>query len=250
MKKFSIFCLGLFFSINLFAQADNWYFSLSMGSSMPINVFKQMKTLDEKAGFAENGFALSLDASYPVGDHWALKGLVMLNSNPVNRSGMGTMLEERMNEYFTVSDDDRDNLTLTVNSWLTNSMVFGPVFTINFDQVYWDFQALGGLNMTYLPKQKLAYENPDLNWMYLQRNTSSASLSFGLLTGTALRFALKDNLNLRVAVDYFRTTASVKYEELRLTKEGSTIKREELSSGKVTNPIETVSGTIGLVYYL
>ncbi len=251
MKKIALLFVGIVFTIDLFGQADNWYFSLSMGTSLPVGLFNEKNTLNEKAGFAENGFALSLDASFPVGDHWALKGLVMMKSNPVNRSGFGTMLEERMNKYFSLGDEDnRDHLSLTVNSWLTNSLVFGPVYTINFDQVYWDFQALGGVNMTYLPKQKLVYENPENDWMYLQRNTTSTSFSLGLLTGTALRFAINEKLNLRIAADYFRAIADVEYEELRITKEGSTTKVEKLGTGKITNPIESVSGMVGLVYYL
>lgn len=250
MKNITLLFIGLVFSTSLFGQTENWYFSLSMGVSMPQGLFAEINTLNEEAGFAEKGFALSLDASYPVGDHWALKGMVLLNSNPVNRNGMGTMLESRMNEYFTVSEEDRDYLKLSVNSWMTNSMVFGPVFSINFNKFYWDFQALGGMNVAYLPQAKLTYENPVNNWSYIQRNTTSTSVSYGLVAGTALRFAITENVNLRLSVDYFYSQATVKYEELRVTKDGATSKTEILNSGSTLNPIQSISGTIGFVYYL
>ncbi len=251
MKKIFLFFVGMVCTLNMFGQAENWFFSLSMGTSLPMGSFKEIKTLDEKAGFAEKGFSLVLDASYPLGDNWSLKGAAMLYSNPINRSGMGTMLEQRMNaRNIIVTGDDRDYLTLQLNSWLSNNIVFGPVYTINLNKFYWDFQVLAGMNVTQLPKQKLAYENPELNWIYLQRNTSSTSLSVGYGAGTVLRFAIASNVNFKLGIDYFRSQATQKYEELKITKNGTSSTTEKLSTGEVKTPIESLSATVGLVYYL
>jgi hypothetical protein len=106
------------------------------------------------------------------------------------------------------------------------------------------------LNVAYLPQQKLLYEKTVNNWFYLDRNTTSTSFSYGLLAGTAFRFPVSDRLNLRVGVDYYRSKASISYEQIRVTKQGETVVTEKLGNGSGSVPIETISGSIGFVYYL
>ena len=86
----------LFLSFRLSAQADNWYFSINMGGCFPVGTFAVTNPSNADAGFALKGFALYLDATYPLSDNWGLKGMVMLNSNSIDRNGMGTMMETRM----------------------------------------------------------------------------------------------------------------------------------------------------------
>ena len=131
-----------------------------------------------------------------------------------------------------------------------NGLLAGTVYTINIDRIFLDFQVLGGLNVAYLPQQKLIYENPANNWFYLDRNTSTTSFSYGLLAGTALRFPVTDRLNLRAGIDYYRSRASTPYEQLRVSKQGATVVTEKLGNGSALVPIEMFSGSIGFVYYL
>jgi len=223
-----------------------------MGGSMPLGTFKQTDINDQKSGYAKNGFALLVDATYPVSDHWGFKGMALMSTNPVDRSGLGTKLETRMQAFYPViAETDRQFLSLTVNSWMWNAVLGGPVFTINLDRIFWDFQVLGGMNVAYLPQQKLLFEKPANNWLYLDRNTSTINVSYGLLAGTAVRFPVTDRINLRVGIDYYRSQASVPYEQIRVTKLGTTEQTtEKLGSGSATVPIEMLSATIGFVYYL
>jgi len=250
MKKITVFFLFIILSISLYAQSENWYFSLSMGGSWPVGNYLKTDIDNKESGYAKNGFALSLDATYPVSNHWGLKGMVLLSTNPVDRSWLGTKLEKRMEPFVTVAEADREFLSLRVNSWMWNGLLAGPVYTINFNRIYWDFQLMGGLNVTYLPQQKLLYEKPANNWFYLDRNTSSTSFSYGLLAGSALRFPVSDRINLQVGVDYYRSKASVPYEQIRVSKQGETVVTEKLGNGSASVPIEMFSGSIGLVYYL
>jgi len=106
------------------------------------------------------------------------------------------------------------------------------------------------MNVTYLPQQKLLYAKPTNNWYYLDRNTSSISVSYGLLAGTAFRFPVTDRINLRVGVDYYRSRAKVQYEQIRVTKQEATTLTEILGNGSSFIPIEMLSATVGFVYYL
>lgn len=250
MKKITVFFLFIILSISLYAQSENWYFSLSMGGSWPVGNYLKTDIDNKESGYAKNGFALSLDATYPVSNHWGLKGMVLLSTNPVDRSWLGTKLEKRMEPFVTVAEADREFLSLRVNSWMWNGLLAGPVYTINFDRIYWDFQLMGGLNVTYLPQQKLLYEKPANDWFYFDRNTTSTSFSYGLLAGTALRFPVSDRINLRVGVDYYRSKATAPYEQIRVSKQGETVVTEKLDNGSASVPIEMFSGSIGLVYYL
>ncbi len=251
MKKIVTFLIIIGLSISVYAQSDNWYFSLSMGGSLPVGSFSKTNIDDLESGFAKKGFVLLLDATYPLNEHWGIKGMAMLNTSPIDRSWLGTKLELRMNEVpIIVTDEQRTYLSLRVNSWMSNAIMAGPVYTISFDRIYWDFQLLGGLNVGYLPQQKLLYNNPSNNWFYLDRNTSTTSFSYGLQAGTALRFPVTDRLNLRVGIDYYQSQAKVPYEQIRVTKVGETVTTENLGQGSSTIPIQLLSGSIGFVYYL
>jgi hypothetical protein len=240
----------LLMSFSLSAQPDNWYFSISMGGCWPIKSFGNNDPVASDAGYARNGFALNLDAVYPLSNHWGVKGMVSLNTNPVDREGMGTMMENRMKQQVPFTETERDNLTLTVNSWMTNSIIFGPVYTINFDRIAWDFQAMAGMNVTYLPNQQLLLTKPLLNWEYLQHNLNNINLSMDYLAGTALRIKVSEKVQLKLAVDYQWSRSTTKWEEVKSIKNGSNIITEQLNSGSTVVPKEVVMGTIGFVYYL
>jgi len=251
MKKIAVLFVLIVISVSAYSQSDNWYFSFSMGGSMPLGTYKLTDLNNMESGYAKNGFSLVLDATYPISDHWGLKGVAFVNTNPVDRNGVGAKLETRMNDAsIIVADADRDFLSLKVNSWMSNALLGGPVFTIRFDRIYWDIQLLGGMNVTYLPQQKLTFEKPANNWAYFDRNTSTTSVSYGLLAGTAFRFPVSDRINLKVGFDYFHSQANVKYDQTRITKQGETFVTEKLGNGSTSIPIEMITGTIGFVYYL
>jgi hypothetical protein len=249
MKNLLLVYAFLLLSVPLFAQQDNWYFSLNMGRCWPMGTFAGNNPAKTDAGFATRGFALNLDATYPLGSSWGLKGMVMLNSNPVDRYGLGTMMETRMKKLVPFSETERDNLTLTVNSWMSNSIVFGPVFSLNFDKLSWDFQLMAGMNVTYLPEQKLLFKPSVGTWEYLQHNTNSTNVSLDLLAGTALRFKVNEKVQLKIAMDYQISRSKNSYEELKITKLNNTTTVDKLTSGSTNVPKQVVIGSIGFVYY-
>jgi hypothetical protein len=250
MKTILTTFLCLILYSNLFGQSDNWYFSLNLGGSLPVGEFAKNTTTDLKSGYAQRGFSLSLDANYTLSNNVSLKGMVLLNNNPVDRLGVFNQLVNRMTQYFPIETTDQAFLSMTVNPWVWNGILIGPVYTITLDKILWDFQVMGGLNVTYLPQQKLLYENPANNWFYLHHNLNTVNLSYGLLAGTAFRFPVSDKIYLRLGIDYYNTRASIKYEEIKVTTEGSTSHTDQLGAGTSVVPVENISATIGFVYYL
>jgi hypothetical protein len=250
MRNFLLSLVFILFSFPLAAQPDNWYFSLTMGGCWPSGSFGITNPEKEDAGFAKNGFGLSIDATYPLGRHWGLKGSVMLNSNPVDRNGMGTMMENRMKEQVPFNETEREYLTLSVNSWMSNSIIAGPVYSIYFKRVAWDFQAMAGMNVTYLPDQELLFANSANNWSYLQRNTNNVNVTMDFLAGTAWRINMTEKVQLKLSLDYQISGSTTKYEELKSTKENNVVTTEVLNSGSVWVQKGTVIGAVGFVYYL
>lgn len=250
MRNILLSIVLLLMSLQLSAQPDNWYFSITMGRCWPAGSFSDANPGNPGAGFAQKGFSLGLDATYPLNSHWGLKGMVMLNSNPVNRNGVGTMMENRMKKQVSFAETEREFLTLSVNSLMSNSLVFGPVFTINFDRLAWDFQGMTGMNVNYLPDQQLLFFNPANKWEYLQRNTNSLNISMDFSAGTALRMKATDKIHLKVSADYQFSRSSNKWEELKSVKDNNTVTTTQLNSGVTTVVKEAVIGSIGLVYYL
>jgi len=250
MRNLLLVCALMFLSIPLSAQPDNWYFSISMGGCLPLRSFADTNPAKTGAGFALKGFALNLDATYPLSNHWGLKGMVMLNNNAVDRNGMGAIMESRMKKLVPFTEAERDNLTLTVNSWMSNSLVFGPVFSLNFDRFAWDFQAMAGMNVTYLPNQKLLYKPSSGSWEYLQHNTNNIHVSLDLLAGSAVRFKVTDKLQLKVALDYQHSKSKNSFEALKTTKTNGSTSVENLNSGTTEVSKQVVIGSVGFVYYL
>jgi len=250
MRKLLFVILLITFSRTLTAQPDNWYFSLSMGGCLPLGSFGNTDPSSEENGFALKGFSLNLDATYPFNEHWGFKSVVMLNSNPIDRNGLGTMMEYRMMEQVPFTEEERDNLTLTVNSWMSNSMLFGPVYSFNFDRFAWDFHAMAGMNVAYLPSQQLLYEHSSKTWVYLQQNTNTVNISLDILAGTAFRFKVTEKTQLKLAFDYQQSKSKNSYEELKTTIFNGNKETVKLNSGDVYVPKQVVMASIGFVYYL
>lgn len=240
----------LFLTFSVSAQPESWYLSLSMGGCLPIGSFANANPSSAENGFAMRGFALNLDATYPLSNHWGIKGMVMLNSNPVDRNGMGTLMENRMKKQVSFTETERPSLTFSVNSWMSNSVIFGPVYSLNFNKLAIDFQVMTGMHVAYLPNQNLLFSNPNNDWEYQQRNTNPIHISLDLLAGTAVRFPINDKIQLKVAVDYQMSKIKNDYEELRMNYLGTTYSVDYLGSGSssVTNGV--VIGTVGFVFYL
>jgi hypothetical protein len=251
MKRPVVLFACIVLSICCYAQSDNWYFSFSMGGSRPLGTFNQTNIDKASSGYARNGFSLLLDAVYPLSDHWGMKGMALISTNPVDRNWMGTKLEMRMKAIpVSFAETDREFLSLRVNAWMFNALLAGPVYSVNFDRIFWDFHLLGGMNICYLPQQKILFEKPANNWYYLDRNTTTTFVSSGVLVGTALRFPMSDRFNLRVGADYLHSKATIKYEQIRVSKQGETVLTEKLGNGSASIPIGMITYTVGFVYYL
>jgi len=249
MKKNLVLLFFLGLSSGLFGQSDNWFFSLNLGGSWPVGAFAK-NTSSLNSGFAQQGFSLSIDANYPLDDRFSLKGMVLLNNNPVNRYWQLNQLVNRMTQFIPVSAQDQQYVSLNVNPWVTNGLLVGPNYTFTFDKFLLDFQVLAGLDVAYLPQQKLLYQNPANNWLYIHQNLNTVSFSYGLLGGTAIRFPVSDKIYLRLGIDFYYSRALLKFQDIQVTKEGATTVIDQLNRGKYALPIENISGTIGLVYYL
>lgn len=251
MKKIAVLSLFIVLSISVYSQSDNWYFSFSMGGSRPMGTFSKSDINNSESGYAKNGFALLLDATFPMNDHWGLKGMTLLSTNPIDRNGLGSKLETRMNGYsITVPDADRQYISLDVNSWMWNALLVGPVFTVKLNRIFWDIQLLGGMNVGYLPQQKFSFNKPTNGWYYLDSNTTTTSISLGVIGGSDFRFPVTNRMNLKIGVDYYRSGAMVKYEQTKVTQQGQTTVTQTLGGGETKIPIEMLTGSIGLVYYL
>ena len=248
MKKISVLFVFVLLSISTMAQTDNWYFSFTMGASWPSGTFGQKDINDKSSGYAQQGFSILLDATYPLTNHWGFKGLTLINTNTIDHNEMKSMLNGRIDPSVNVTNPDY--LSYTANPWMWNALLGGPVFTVSIGRIYWDLQLLGGLNLSYLPQQKLQYNDPALKWYYSDKNTTSTNLSWGIMGGTAFRFPISERVNLKLGIDYYMSNATIKYQQTRVSQSAESVVTEVLGSGSDLIPIKVFTGTIGFVYYL
>ena len=250
MKKTTVLLVFLLMTIMGYSQTDNWYISFSMAGTFPMGSFAQSSPnpVNNTSGFAQKGFSLLLDATYPLTSNWGLKGLVLINTNSMDNNKLENMLLKRVP---TLPETPNPNyFSATANPWMSNALLGGPVYTSNFGRAYLDFQILGGVNVTYLPQQKLQYNNPSNQWYYLDQNKNSTDVSWGVLAGSAFRFPVSPRLNLKVGVNYFRSNATIQYQQIQYSELASPVMTQTLGSGSNAIPIQMFTGTIGFVYYL
>ena len=251
MKYLSVVSLLLLFAVSASAQSENWSFSLSMGRAWPAGTFRNNAPDNGKAGHAEKGFNMTLESNYALQDNLALTGMLNFGNNPVNRDGVGTKLENMFNENYTITPQQRDYLTLNTNSWLWGSIMVGPRYSINFNTLSWDFQAVGGVNVNFIPNQQMVYDNPDNSWYYINHATNRNNLAFAWKAGTALRFAISPRTNLKVGVSYFQSSAKVVREEKEEEKgTGPNLPQTIISEASHHYTLSTFNATVGFVYYL
>jgi hypothetical protein len=244
------FLFFVILSLSASGQDSKWYFSLNMGKSITMGAFSETPQNNLNAGFAQNGFVLSLESNYALNENLSLKGSVLLNTNNINRLPLWTNLNNRMNRLFPVEVKDQEFISLTVNPWVTNSVLIGPDYTFIFNNLKLDFYVIGGLSVIYLPQSKLIYQNPTNNWTYINRNINSKDYNYGFSTGTSLRYPVSERFDFRIGFSYFYTKCIESFEEVRITKTESTTVLEQLSSGNSSVPVSTISASVGLVYYL
>ncbi len=221
-----------------------------MGRSLALGAFSENSLNNLNTGYAQNGFTLSLETNYALDENLSLKGTVFLNTNNINRLPLWSNLNNRMNRLFPVEIKDQQFISLTVNPWVTNSVLVGPDYAFIFDNSKLDFYALAGLSVIYLPQSKLLYQNPANNWVYMNRNSNSRDFNYGISTGTSLRYPISEKFDFRIGLNYFFTRGTQKFEEVKITKEETTIVLEQLNTGKSSVPVSIISASIGLVYYL
>ena len=249
MKKTAVLLVLILFTISVYSQTDNWYFSFSMAGSWPVGSFSQSNPnpVNNTSGFAQRGFSLLLDATYPLNAKWGLKGLALFNTNSIDNNKLENMLVNRVPTLPEVPNPSY--FSAAANPWMSNALLVGPVYTLNYGRVYLDFQVLGGINATFLPQQKLQYNNPADQWFYLDKNSNSTAVSWGVLAGTAVRFPISVRLNLKVGVNYYMSSAVLQYQQVQLSELTGPVMSQTLGSGSSTIPIQLITGTIGFVYY-
>ena len=250
MKKTVVLLVFIVLTISCYSQSDNWYFSFSMAGSWPVGNFSQTNPnpMNNTSGFAQKGFSLLLDATYPLNTKWGLKGLALFNTNSIDNNKLENMLVNRVPILPEVPNPSY--FSAATNPWMSNALLVGPVYTLNFGRAYWDFQVLGGINAAFLPQQKLQYNNPADQWFYLDKNSNSTAVSWGVLAGTALRFPVSVRLNLKVGINYYRSSANLQYQQVQMSEQASPVMSQTLGSGSNTILIQMITGTIGFVYYL
>jgi hypothetical protein len=52
-----------------------------MGGGWPTSTFANSIAGDKLSGYAQKGFSLVIDATYPLNDHWGLKGMTLIKGS-------------------------------------------------------------------------------------------------------------------------------------------------------------------------
>ena len=257
MKKYFLLLILAFASISTFAQPDNFQGSLTMSGAWPNGKFGSENINDPKAGLAKNGFTLDIETAYYLNRRFSFAAMLFFGTNQVNSGVVGQKLENRVLPLDPILEDifinDRDNINFNVNYWLYGGLMAGPRYSFPISNLFLDFKALAGFNVTYLPEQELfanILNNQNvLTQIFGTQSTGYSDITLSALAGTDLRIPVRKNFSLKLSVSYFYTEVKMTFEDLRIDNPGNNAQITSLKKESSKIPVSTLNTGIGLVYY-
>jgi len=256
MKKCFILLILALSSITTFAQQYKFQGSLTMSGAWPMGKFGSEDINDPKAGFADNGFMLDIETAYYLNHRFSFAGMIFFGTNQVNSGVVGQKLEARVNAIDGIPENafsDPNNIIFNVNYWLYGGLMAGPRYSLPISNLFLDFKALAGFNVTYLPEQnffaEIRNDQDVLTEKFGTQSTGYSEITFSALAGTDLRIPVRENISLKLSVNYFYSEVKMTFEDLHIDNPG--INAQIISLKKETSmiPVSTLNTGIGLVYY-
>lgn len=216
-------------------QEKKGFLSLSAGGSMPVGRFASCSPIDEKAGLAGDGMAVSVSAGYrfvgPI-------GLMIRGEQHRNAVQTHALID-------ALYRSESDVWTAQADQWSITTVMGGPYISLPFGRVSLDARLLAGRATAVLPGTSMAgnFGNVDV----AVKTTGSQSTATALGGGLSLRYRLGRSLSLHLNTDY--TRSQLKFDNLTSTAWSSNGRSESslYSSGRVIDVV-SLSGGVAILF--
>ncbi|HUS87285.1 MAG TPA: hypothetical protein VMW76_08600 [Bacteroidales bacterium] len=209
MKSFML--SGLLFLLVLELPAQDSYFGINLGSSMPKNDFEATTNL-ATSGYALNGFSIQFDGIYFPVRFVGFGGLVGFGSIYPDRDSYLTNFVQYLStnpSFAGLSVPMEEEFDISSGFWNYFNIMAGPELAVEVGRFQAGVRVMGGGSLLIYPRMEIGYVD-DFDEINLLADGSS--LSLGYMYGGSLMFKLNRGSSLKLSADYFSTNSRYDFE--------------------------------------
>jgi len=203
MKKLiiALFILG---SVNLHAQSNRQYISLSAGPAFPMNDFAKAKLSDSTSGFAKTGLNLKLVYSYKITHNFGLQAHFIFNSNNADIQAIKNEATELIPNYsFSIENSQ---------AWSTGGAYVSPFLRFPItEELTWEIKGDLGITGAYSPQYTIRGINTETQEKTEYFRNSGKAFGLGLGAGTSILYQLR---KYKICLNFDYLYSNLKFKEI------------------------------------
>jgi hypothetical protein len=223
---------------------DKFRASLSMGPSYPIGKFSSTDLSSKSAGYAQSGFALTIDGDYYLHNRVAVTLLFHFGNSPIDQSAFSERLIHELAGYVTATD----SVQFDINYWQWASPMVGLKYNypIILNKFYFEVGAFTGMNFVQIPDQNLFFSDDKNKRIIVSQNVGSTDITFPVALSAGFRYRINPKMQFKLNAQYFNTNTS--FEHVSYYQLENNIEKVEIEKYNISVPIQTLNVSAGLVY--
>jgi len=239
MKKYGLF-LWLLVSGSLLSAQVN-YFSLSMGSTLPIQTYAA-NTNSTSMGYAQSGFTMSFDGNYFLFDYLGINGTVNFGMNFTDEVKLQEdWLDYLKNLYPDVIIPSNATIDFSTTQWTYVNIMAGPILSLPISKFFFELKAKAGFSFIKPPERTIAvkFSNTEIN-----STTSGQSLKFGYQLGGGILYMPNRFYGIKLGAEYYSSQSS---SDLN-SRENNGLDNSIIKSEVLHIPVAAIHIMAGLAY--
>lgn len=197
----ALFLLG---SINLMAQSNRQYISLSAGAAFPMNDFAKAQLTDTASGFAKTGINIKLLYSYKVTHNFGIQTHFIFNSNNIDLQSIRNEAIELIPDYsFSIESSQ---------AWSTGGVYVSPFLRFPItEKLTWEIKGDIGITGAYSPQFTIRGSKIDTQEKTEYFRNSDKAFGLGLGGGTSILYQLS---KYKICLNFDYLYSDLKFKEI------------------------------------
>ncbi|MFM7766682.1 MAG: hypothetical protein ACKO9S_02355 [Bacteroidota bacterium] len=189
-----VFCLAVSVSTTAVCQTKppRIIAGLSLGSAVPTGKFAETNILDEKSGFAKNGYGFGLDGAYFLGKNYGVCAAVRLGTHPMDVQKIANGYAEVLGGRFTVN----------AGRWYRFDIYAGACITIPINKLHIDLKMMPGISNVAYPELRAESDQ------YSFYQYTGPTKSIGFCSSATIRYTLSESFSLAAFAETNRTKST------------------------------------------
>lgn len=199
-----IIAVFLFGSVNLLAQSNRQYVSISAGPAFPMNDFAKAKLTDTTSGFAKTGINIKLIYSYKITHNFGLQAHFNFYSNNIDIQAIKNEAIDLIPNYsFSIESSQ---------AWSTGGVYASPFLRFPItEKLTWEVKGDIGITGAYSPQFTIRGTNLDTQEKTEYFRNSDKAFGLGIGGGTSILYQLR---KYKICLNFDYLYSNLKFKEI------------------------------------